>query len=145
MNLERFVSPHRRSVELAQVSVAYIMNAIRHFEEATTGAASSSSSSSVVDTAETRSNKSNPSALPLPFLLREESLAAGGVDVQSCLHFLFDLYSQWLRQEGSPGPGPGSASGEGPPLVVLTEIVRSMLILSDLFTETKWEKSLKRL
>ncbi len=115
MNLDRCASPSCSRVGLAQVSVAYIMSAIRHAEE---GGQS---------TSDTRSNKSG-GALALPFLLREEALSAGGIDVQSCLHLLFELYAQWLH---------GGVEGEATPLLVLTEMVRSLLLLTDLFTEVK--------
>ena len=38
------------------------------------------------------------SVLPLFLLLREENLAAAGLDTHSCTHFLTDLFSQWLAQ-----------------------------------------------
>ncbi len=132
--MERCVTADASRVGIAQVSVSYILNAIKHLEETPSSAAASDPAS------ETRSNVSNPAALALPFMLREESLAAGGIDVHSCLHFLIDLYSQWLQtSSSSSSSGPGSAGSfvETPPLVVLTEMVRSMLMLSDLFTEVK--------
>jgi huntingtin len=86
------------------------MSAIRHCEDKSESSA------------DARSNKSQ--AVSLPFLLREESLAAVGIDVQSCLHFLFDLYSQFLAHPAET------------PLVLLTETVRSMVLLSDLFSES---------
>lgn len=113
MNLERCVGANKAKLGFTQVSVSYIMSAIRHCEENAGG-----------DNTEVRSNKSQ--ALALPFLLREESLAALGIDVQSCLHFLFDLYGQFLSNPVTTET----------PLVVLTETVRSVLMLSDLFTET---------
>ena len=65
-------------------------------------------------------------AYALPFLLREEQLASSGVDLDSCLHFLFELYAQWMK----------SPSAAETPLALLTETVRSTLVLSDVFTET---------
>ncbi len=109
-NLERCCFDYKGDSDVygpAQVSLAYISSAIKHFEEPSNDASSSSST-----------------ALALPFLLREESLASVGVDVQSCLHLLFDLYAQWL-------------SAPDTPLVLLTAMVRSLLMLSDLFTETR--------
>jgi huntingtin len=41
---------------------------------------------------------------------------------RSCLHFLFDLYSQWFASTDLP-------------LALLAETVRSVLLLSDLFYE----------
>ena len=70
-------------------------------------------------------------AYALPFLLREEQLSSAGVDLDSCLHFLFELYAQWMR--GGPS---AAATAETPPLVLLTATVRSTLVLSDVFTET---------
>ena len=71
-------------------------------------------------------------AYALPFLLREEQLSSAGVDLDSCLHFLFELYAQWMRG----GPSAAAAAAETPPLVLLTATVRSTLVLSDVFTET---------
>ena len=65
-------------------------------------------------------------AYALPFLLREEQLASSGVDLDSCLHFLFELYAQWMK----------SPSATETPLTLLTETVRSTLVLSDVFTES---------
>ena len=70
-------------------------------------------------------------AYALPFLLREEQLSSAGVDLDSCLHFLFELYAQWMR-----GPSAAAAAETMPPLVLLTATVRSTLVLSDVFTET---------
>ena len=47
------------------------------------------------------------------------------MDVQSCLRFLFELYSSWLS----------NPSTNETPLNLLTETIRSMLMLSDLFSE----------
>ncbi|EEC18041.1 huntingtons disease protein huntingtin, putative [Ixodes scapularis] len=57
-------------------------------------------------------------------LRREAGLAAAGLDLRSCLHFLLDLYTQWL--------GPPDAIGQ--PL--LTETIRSVVMLSDIFMES---------
>ena len=64
------------------------------------------------------------SVLPLFLLLREENLAAAGLDTHSCTHFLTDLFSQWL-----------AGGGQDTPLVVLTAAVRAMLMISDIFTQ----------
>nr|CAD7394388.1 unnamed protein product [Timema cristinae] len=54
---------------------------------------------------------------------REQCLAASGLDLHSCLHFLLDLYSQWtLPQSGTP-------------LRLVKEAITSVLSISDLFTE----------
>lgn len=50
-----------------------------------------------------------------------------GVDIHSCSQFLLDLYSQWLI--------PGSPSNRRTPVVLVSEVVRSLLAVSDLFTE----------
>uniref|UniRef100_A0A7R9JP93 (California timema) hypothetical protein n=2 Tax=Timema TaxID=61471 RepID=A0A7R9JP93_TIMCA len=56
-------------------------------------------------------------------LEREQCLAASGLDLHSCLHFLLDLYSQWtLPQSGTP-------------LRLVKEAITSVLSISDLFTE----------
>uniref|UniRef100_A0A8B9JAA1 Huntingtin n=1 Tax=Astyanax mexicanus TaxID=7994 RepID=A0A8B9JAA1_ASTMX len=50
-----------------------------------------------------------------------------GVDIHSCSQFLLELYSQWIL--------PGSPSNRKTPVVLISEVVRSMLAVSDLFTE----------
>uniref|UniRef100_A0A3Q3WBD7 Uncharacterized protein n=1 Tax=Mola mola TaxID=94237 RepID=A0A3Q3WBD7_MOLML len=50
-----------------------------------------------------------------------------GVDIHSCSQFLLELYSQWLI--------PGSPSNRRTPTILVSEVVRSLLAVSDLFTE----------
>ncbi|XP_041838863.1 huntingtin isoform X2 [Melanotaenia boesemani] len=50
-----------------------------------------------------------------------------GVDIHSCSQFLLELYSQWLI--------PGSLSNRRTPTILISEVVRSLLAVSDLFTE----------
>ncbi|KAK5899903.1 hypothetical protein CesoFtcFv8_009330 [Champsocephalus esox] len=50
-----------------------------------------------------------------------------GVDIHSCSQFLLELYSQWLI--------PGSPSNRRTPTILISEVVRSLLAVSDLFTE----------
>ncbi|XP_026856221.2 huntingtin isoform X2 [Electrophorus electricus] len=50
-----------------------------------------------------------------------------GVDIHSCSQFLLELYSQWIL--------PGIPSNRKIPVVLISEVVRSMLAVSDLFTE----------
>ncbi|XP_072534605.1 huntingtin isoform X5 [Salminus brasiliensis] len=50
-----------------------------------------------------------------------------GVDIHSCSQFLLELYSQWIL--------PGSPSNRKTPVVLISEVVRSLLAVSDLFTE----------
>ncbi|XP_034043507.1 huntingtin isoform X2 [Thalassophryne amazonica] len=50
-----------------------------------------------------------------------------GVDIHSCSQFLLELYSQWLI--------PGSPSNRRIPTMLVSEVVRSLLAVSDLFTE----------
>lgn len=50
-----------------------------------------------------------------------------GVDIHSCSQFLLELYSQWLI--------PGSANNRRTPTILISEVVRSLLAVSDLFTE----------
>ncbi|XP_064465594.1 huntingtin-like [Ornithodoros turicata] len=57
-------------------------------------------------------------------LQREASLAAAGLDLRSCLHLLHDLYTQWLAPPDTIGQ----------PL--LTETIRSVVMLSDIFMES---------
>ncbi|MFT7807444.1 huntingtin isoform X1 [Arapaima gigas] len=50
-----------------------------------------------------------------------------GVDIHSCSQFLLELYSQWIL--------PSSPSHRKTPVVLVSEVVRSLLAVSDLFTE----------
>uniref|UniRef100_A0A3Q2VNJ9 Huntingtin n=1 Tax=Haplochromis burtoni TaxID=8153 RepID=A0A3Q2VNJ9_HAPBU len=50
-----------------------------------------------------------------------------GVDIHSCSQFLLELYSQWLI--------PSSPSNRRTPTILVSEVVRSLLAVSDLFTE----------
>uniref|UniRef100_A0A3B3R269 Huntingtin n=1 Tax=Paramormyrops kingsleyae TaxID=1676925 RepID=A0A3B3R269_9TELE len=50
-----------------------------------------------------------------------------GVDIHSCSQFLLELYSQWIL--------PSSPSHRKTPVVLISEVVRSLLAVSDLFTE----------
>ncbi|XP_031415878.1 huntingtin isoform X2 [Clupea harengus] len=50
-----------------------------------------------------------------------------GVDIHSCSQFLLELYSQWIL--------PGSPSNRKTPVILISEVVRSLLAVSDLFTE----------
>eukprot|EP00066_Takifugu_rubripes_P022022 XP_011611288.1 PREDICTED: huntingtin isoform X1 [Takifugu rubripes] len=50
-----------------------------------------------------------------------------GVDIHSCSQFLLELYSQWVI--------PGSPSNRKTPTILISEVVRSLLAVSDLFTE----------
>ncbi|XP_076831790.1 huntingtin isoform X3 [Brachyhypopomus gauderio] len=50
-----------------------------------------------------------------------------GVDIHSCSQFLLELYSQWIL--------PGIPSNRKIPVVLISEVVRSLLAVSDLFTE----------
>ncbi|KAL1023919.1 hypothetical protein UPYG_G00048960 [Umbra pygmaea] len=50
-----------------------------------------------------------------------------GVDIHSCSQFLLELYSQWIL--------PGSPGNRRTPVVLISEVVRSLLAVSDLFTE----------
>lgn len=50
------------------------------------------------------------------FQQREQALASVGLDIHSCLHFLLDLYSQWLSPQSCPFT----------PLTLLTEVAKSV-------------------
>ncbi|KAL5022595.1 hypothetical protein ScPMuIL_001750 [Solemya velum] len=56
---------------------------------------------------------------------KERALTSSGLDINSCLQFLLELYGQWLSPTASPKP----------PLMLRNEIVKSVLCLSDLFME----------
>ncbi|XP_013013172.2 huntingtin isoform X3 [Cavia porcellus] len=49
-----------------------------------------------------------------------------GVDIHSCSQFLLELYSRWLLP---------SSSARRTPVILISEVVRSLLVVSDLFTE----------
>ncbi|XP_036183467.1 huntingtin isoform X5 [Myotis myotis] len=49
-----------------------------------------------------------------------------GVDIHSCSQFLLELYSRWVLP---------SSSGRRTPIILISEVVRSLLVVSDLFTE----------
>ena len=91
----------------AQVSVNYLHTCLLYHEEGGEDRQSITSS-----------------ALPLFLLLREENLAAAGLDTHSCTQFLTDLFSQWLAH-----------GGQDTPLTVLTASVRAMIMISDIFTQ----------
>ncbi|XP_041258434.1 huntingtin isoform X3 [Onychostruthus taczanowskii] len=49
-----------------------------------------------------------------------------GVDIHSCSQFLLELYSQWILP---------SSPSKRTPVILISEVVRSLLAVSDLFTE----------
>lgn len=49
-----------------------------------------------------------------------------GVDIHSCSQFLLELYSQWILPANT---------GKKTPVILVSEVVRSLLAVSDLFTE----------
>ncbi|XP_075050447.1 huntingtin isoform X1 [Mixophyes fleayi] len=49
-----------------------------------------------------------------------------GVDIHSCSQFLLELYSQWILPTNT---------GKKTPVILISEVVRSLLAVSDLFTE----------
>ncbi|XP_055988635.1 huntingtin isoform X2 [Sorex fumeus] len=49
-----------------------------------------------------------------------------GVDIHSCSQFLLELYSRWILP---------SSSARKTPVILISEVVRSLLVVSDLFTE----------
>ena len=67
------------------------------------------------------------SILPLFLILREENLAAAGLDTISCVHFITDLFSQWL--------GPAGGLTASLPLTVLTSAVSCLVMVSLIFTQ----------
>ncbi|XP_062852378.1 huntingtin isoform X2 [Trichomycterus rosablanca] len=66
-----------------------------------------------------------PSSPPLSPINSRKHRA--GVDIHSCSQFLLELYSQWIL--------PSSPSSRKTPVVLVSEVVRSLLAVSDLFTE----------
>nr|CAD7591330.1 unnamed protein product [Timema genevievae] len=106
-NLERLDAPCRYGY--SQVSLEYLWTATRILDpKDSTGSAATGKVKLSVSKA---------------CLEREQCLAASGLDLHSCLHFLLDLYSQWtLPQSGTP-------------LRLVKEAITSVLSISDLFTE----------
>ncbi|XP_049777630.1 huntingtin [Schistocerca cancellata] len=102
-NMERLNNRHRYGY--SQVSIEYLWTATRILEENAT------------------SVEQNKGTVSTKCLEREQCLAASGLDLTSCLHFLLDLYTQW------------TAPQSGTALRLIGEAVRSSLCLSDLFTE----------
>ncbi|XP_078588724.1 huntingtin-like isoform X3 [Branchiostoma floridae x Branchiostoma japonicum] len=51
----------------------------------------------------------------------------GGLDIHSCLQFLVELYSQWMEPTAMPRT----------PVPLLCEVAKSILLISDLFTELR--------
>lgn len=49
-----------------------------------------------------------------------------GVDIHSCSQFLLELYSRWILPP---------SSARRTPVILISEVVRSLLVVSDLFTE----------
>lgn len=115
-NLEKLYHPTGYS--LGQVSVEYLCVAVG-LAESPEPAVSASSPDSSSSSSSCRSSPRGGGCLQ-----REASLAAAGLDLRSCLHLMHDLYTQWL---GPPDP-------IGQPL--LTETIRSVVMLSDIFMET---------
>uniref|UniRef100_T1IW53 Huntingtin n=1 Tax=Strigamia maritima TaxID=126957 RepID=T1IW53_STRMM len=107
VNLERKLSPDKYGA--SQVSLEYLWTATGMLEE---------SDSDVPSSGSYRVGS-------IEFHQRERRLIASGLDINSCLHFLLDLYSQWLAP----------LTITRLPLALLTEVTRSMVQLSDLFTE----------
>ncbi|XP_054721499.1 huntingtin-like [Uloborus diversus] len=112
VNAERVAAPYPYS--LSQVSLEYLNAAIGLVEE-----------SEELEDGSASSNSSPLSAIGgiVSFQQREQCLSNLGLDIHSCLHFLLDLYSQWLSPETRP------------PLTLLTEVVKSIVALSDIFME----------
>jgi huntingtin len=70
---------------------------------------------------------------------REQHLNALGVDLHSCLHFLLEHYAQLLEPQVRKGTCDATwlicLLQSGTQVVVQVEVVRSVLMLSDVFTE----------
>ncbi|XP_066998979.2 huntingtin [Anabrus simplex] len=104
-NMERINNPHRYGY--AQVSLEYLWTATRMLGESNPSIA----------------GDSHRGLVSSKCLEREQCLAASGLDLHSCLHFLLDLYSQWTLPQSSM------------PLRLVSEAIRSVLAISDMFTE----------
>ncbi|GFT39474.1 huntingtin [Nephila pilipes] len=114
VNTERIASLD--SYSLSQVSLEYLNAAAGLVEDNEDLDGSASSNSSPLST--------NVGGIA-SFQLREQCLTAVGLDIHSCLHFLLDLYSQWLSPQTCPYT----------PLTLLTEVTKSVVALSDIFME----------
>ncbi|GBL79207.1 Huntingtin [Araneus ventricosus] len=104
------------SYSLSQVSLEYLNAAAGLIEDNEDLDGSASSNSSPLSTSV---------GGIASFQLREQCLTAMGLDIHSCLHFLLDLYSQWLSPQTCPYT----------PLTLLTEVTKSVVALSDIFME----------
>uniref|UniRef100_A0A061QFU3 Putative huntingtin n=1 Tax=Cupiennius salei TaxID=6928 RepID=A0A061QFU3_CUPSA len=114
VNAERVAAPYPYS--LSQVSLEYLSAAAGLVEENEDLDGSASSNSSPL---------SASIGGIASFQQREQCLASVGLDIHSCLHFLLDLYSQWLSPQSCPFT----------PLTLLTEVAKSVVALSDIFME----------
>ncbi|KAK2115309.1 hypothetical protein P7K49_005935 [Saguinus oedipus] len=65
----------------------------------------------------------SPGAYPSHVFCRKHR---AGVDIHSCSQFLLELYSRWILP---------SSSARRTPAILISEVVRSLLVVSDLFTE----------
>ncbi|KAL4231691.1 hypothetical protein ACF0H5_009269 [Mactra antiquata] len=124
-NLERDMSVDEFT--LGQVSIESIWSVVGVLESNTNMSESDTTDSVSVDspthtemTAVTMATSPSDTTIT-----RDPSLSAAGLDVHSCLQFLLDLYTQWLI------PG----SNNKPPLLLLNEVIKSIVCLSDLFAE----------
>ncbi|XP_059488388.1 huntingtin isoform X2 [Neocloeon triangulifer] len=73
---------------------------------------------------ETIQRSENPSSLVHEdFVKREQRLKSMGLDIHSCLHFLLEHYTQLADPQSQTQ------------LVLLVDVIRSVLMLSDVFTE----------
>lgn len=102
------------SFHCLQVSLEYLSAAAGLVEESEDLDGSASSNSSPLSTS---------IGSIASFQQREQCLASVGLDIHSCLHFLLDLYSQWLSTQSCPVT----------PLTLLTEVAKSVRIFSYFF------------
>lgn len=107
-NVERCSGLQGQFYGLGQLSIHYILSGIRY------------NSVTISNDLDNKSTKSSM-AFPLALIQREDAMSHSGLDIRSCFQFLQELYGQWLTEDT--------------PLSLLTETVRSMLALSDLFSE----------
>ncbi|XP_050396465.2 huntingtin [Patella vulgata] len=116
-NLERKVGSENFS--LGQISLEGIWSVVGCLE-------TTHSESDTTDSTESPQHDKKKPQIPLIALEnKDRSVSVNGLDINSCLQFLSELYGPWLSPE----------TGSKPPLMLLNAVVKSMLSLSDLFME----------
>uniref|UniRef100_H2ZNB7 Huntingtin n=1 Tax=Ciona savignyi TaxID=51511 RepID=H2ZNB7_CIOSA len=117
-NMERILSPSTYGLAQNSVRSFHVLHGITPVkEDFYDGDYDSASDNSL--------SNANPQPPPLsPLRIRD------GVDVHSCVQFLLELYTEWFRTAAQANQNSPSVARP-----LLCECVRSLLLISDLFTE----------